>query len=270
MREILRKVHVNIPFQDLLGGSRRPGGFLEKFIEWKVNPEIGLNYCVLDAYTRLDFGGVAQTLTRAGLHSTVHFPFMDLRPGAVDPKVRDVTQRRLIQAAGIAQIFKPSSMVGHASFEDRYYVSSEGDWLKAATKTWGAVINSTEADGPIICLENVYESGPGQIRFLLEALNSPRAGFCLDTGHLNVFSDKPLELWMKTLGRYLREVHLHDNNGKTDEHLPIGAGNFPFQDLFRMLKEMNIRPVFTLEPHREEDFWKTLKNVKAMGLDEFF
>jgi len=29
----------------------------------------------------------------------------------------------------------------------------------------------------------------------------------------------------------LREFHLHDNHGKSDEHLPIGTGTFPFRSL---------------------------------------
>jgi len=33
MREILRKVHVNDPFQDLLNK------YLDKFLEWEINPE---------------------------------------------------------------------------------------------------------------------------------------------------------------------------------------------------------------------------------------
>lgn len=260
MREILRKVHVNVPFQDLVNK------YLDRFLERGINPEIGFNCFALDepidAYL-----GVAEQIKKAGLKATVHGPFMDLRPGAIDPLIRKVSENRIKKAAAIAGIFSPLNIVGHPSFDRRYYPSNEDQWLGFSIETWGAVLEATESCGAVLCLENVYESGPKQIKALLDGLDSPRAGFCLDTGHFNVFAESPLEEWIGELGGYIRELHLHDNFGQTDEHLPVGEGNFPFHHLFAMLKQYK-KPVVTLEPHNELHLWKTIENLKKSNLLE--
>jgi sugar phosphate isomerase/epimerase len=65
---------------------------------------------------------------------------------------------------------------------------------------------------------------------------------------------------------YLEQLHIHDNSGSADEHAPVGEGNFPFTALFALLRERNLSPLVTLEPHSLDDLWKTVRNVKAMDL----
>jgi len=105
---------------------------------------------------------------------------------------------------------------------------------------------------------------------LLEALPPGRVGFCFDTGHFNAFAQAPLDAWMDALGHRLFEVHLHDNQGALDEHLPVGDGNFPFNRLFDLLKERSLRPILTVEAHSERNLAKTLSNIKALGLLDGF
>ena len=78
--------------------------------------------------------------------------------------------------------------------------------------------------------------------------------FCLDTGHLNVFSSAELNVWIQRLGPFIRQIHIHDNDGFLDQHLPPGQGNIDFNPLFRFLEgRVDDPPLITLEPHREED-----------------
>ena len=118
----------------------------------------------------------------------------------------------------------------------------------------------------IIVLENVYEKEPRILRRLFDALSSDSICFCLDTGHFNVFSYTPLNIWLQELGEYLGHLHLHDNRGKTDEHLPVGYGTFPFTELFQTLREIGAKPTMTLEAHDENDLWESLNNIKNMNL----
>jgi sugar phosphate isomerase/epimerase len=65
---------------------------------------------------------------------------------------------------------------------------------------------------------------------------------------------------------YLAQLHIHDNSGSNDDHAPVGEGTFPFAALFALLRELNLSPLITLEPHSLDDLWKTLKNIKMMDL----
>lgn len=59
--------------------------------------------------------------------------------------------------------------------------------------------------------------------------------FHADIGHLNVFGREPAEY----LNRYkekLMHVHMHDNDGNKDLHLPLGSGSIDWDHLINSLK----------------------------------
>ena len=49
------------------------------------------------------------------------------------------------------------------------------------------------------------------------------------------------------------DIHLHDNHGESDEHLPIGNGSIDFEPIFRTIEERGITAV--LEQRSERRFW---------------
>ena len=71
---------------------------------------------------------------------------------------------------------------------------------------------------------------------------------------------------MDCLGARIGQVHIHDNNGLLDEHLPVGEGNFPFHTFFDLIRKRRLRPVITLETHSEKQLWRMLENIKAQNL----
>jgi sugar phosphate isomerase/epimerase len=117
-------------------------------------------------------------------------------------------------------------------------------------------------------MENVYERGPHQIRPLLDALDSSHVGFCFDTGHANAFGSASYEEWLEALGGRLGENHIHDNNGATDEHQPVGEGTFPFPEFLERVRKRNLDPILTVESHSEEGLMRMVKNIRTMKLLE--
>jgi sugar phosphate isomerase/epimerase len=53
--------------------------------------------------------------------------------------------------------------------------------------------------------------------------------------YLEAFSDR------------LAHVHMHDNHGKEDEHLPLGKGKIDFPEVIRLLKDINYDRTITFE-----------------------
>jgi len=60
----------------------------------------------------------------------------------------------------------------------------------------------------------------------------------------------------------MKEIHLHDNRGKEDQHLGIGKGNFNFDRLFKHLSNMNEPPILTIEAHTEKGIRESLTYLK--------
>ena len=260
MREILKKIQAHIPFRLLTTE------YLHTVIEEGINPEISFNHFDLDNIKKSTAIEMAKQLSDAGATITFHAPFMDLRPGAIDPKIRETTIDRLEQVFELAPYFHPSTIVCHPSFDEKYYVAGKQLWLANSIETWGHFLKLAGEMGTTIALENVYETEPELLNQLLSAFNSPHLRFCFDTGHFNVFSRTPLDMWMEKLAPYLGQLHIHDNSGAADDHLPVGEGNFPFARFFAMLRERNLSPIVTLEAHSEGDLRQTVQNIKMMNL----
>jgi sugar phosphate isomerase/epimerase len=154
-------------------------------IKERINPEISFNHVTLDRFRKEDYIRVADSLLDAGLTITFHAPFMDLRPGALDPKIRQITIDRLNQVFDLIPHFRPLSVVCHPSFDKKYYVSSEQMWLENSIATWKIFLRRAVEMDTIIALENVYESDCQNLGLLLNELSSPHVIFCFDTGHFN-------------------------------------------------------------------------------------
>jgi sugar phosphate isomerase/epimerase len=259
MLDILRRVHAHMPYRLL-------HQYLPMILEKKLNLEIYFSHYALQSLDKNKCIETAQKLKDAGLKVTFHAPFMDLRPGALDDQIQKTSMDRIRQAFDLIPYFQPLKIVCHPSFDDRYYVACDDLWLENSVNFWRQLIPLAKDGGTIIALENVYEKEPHILRRLLEALASDQVCFCFDTGHFNVFSHAPLKTWMDELGRYIGHLHLHDNFGKFDEHLPIGAATFPFEQFFMALKDLRARPTITLEAHAQEHLWQSVANLQKMPL----
>ena len=133
------------------------------------------------------------------------------------------------------------------------------EWLKRSEEFWGRMATEVAECGARIALENIYEEEPEPLRLLLDRLPEEEVGLCFDTGHFNAFSRASLSQWINAFGKRIFELHLHDNHGASDEHLGIGRGTFPFDELFLLLKENASSPFLTIEGKDEEAIRQSLE-----------
>ncbi|HNY50176.1 MAG TPA: sugar phosphate isomerase/epimerase family protein [Smithella sp.] len=262
MQDIVNRVHAHMPYHLL-------PKHLDMILQRKLNLEIYFHHWVLEKLDKTKCIEHAKILADAGLRTTFHAPFMDLRPGALDERVRRVSIDRIKQAFDLAFYFHPLKIVCHSSFDERYYVFVDDLWLENSMKTWTELIALARDVHTMIALENVYEKNPGILRRLFDVLSSEHICFCFDTGHFNAFAHEPLSVWLKALGKYLGHLHLHDNLGKRDEHLPVGEGTFPFAELFETLRKMKIKPTVTLEAHNPNNLRQSMENIRSLGLVKY-
>jgi sugar phosphate isomerase/epimerase len=252
---LLKQVQVNAPYRQLVDY------YLELFVKYGINPEIGFDAAALDTYSEAAMGEVARLLAANGRTVTFHGPFMDLAPGGIDETIRKATAQRLQSTLELVPLFGPPSIVFHAGYDASRYHAQRAEWLSSSMVTWETLTRMAEKMRVVIHLENVYEQTPEMILALLEKMSSEYLGFCLDLGHMNVFGEVPLTEWLDALGPYLKEVHLHDNDGRSDAHEPIGSGTAPFEELFQYLQGKKLKPLVTLEPHEEATLWKSLESL---------
>lgn len=138
----------------------------------------------------------------------------------------------------MAKELKPEFLVLHSgmTFDTKKW-GLEELWLEKTTNFWREEIKKYEKEGIKILIENLVEEEPENLIKLCDSIDSDFFAICLDTGHLNLFSRISLSDWVIELGDRLNYIHLHDNNGNKDEHLPVGKGNIDFKSFFQTLKD---------------------------------
>lgn len=187
------------------------------------------------------------------------FDFVDftLEPPAADPEVLDLqkiaaalAQHELGVVAHTAWFIPVSSplagirkatlpelrrclVAAHsigASVMNVHYRSLPGAFTAEQAIAWhvetlGTLCDEAAGAGITIVLEHVPEGGPRQLENIMEIMRRiPRLRFHLDSGHakLEGAHDRFSE-YLERLGDKLLHVHLSENDGTADQHLPLGA-----------------------------------------------
>ncbi len=104
------------------------------------------------------------------------------------------------------------------------------------------------------------------LEFILELVRvcgHKNAGFCIDTGHAQLYGISPAEAIIR-MGKKLWTTHLQDNLGRRDDHLPPGMGLINWKSVFAALRQIGYtRPVMVeisdCPPNREPEPQKELK-----------
>ncbi len=206
---------------------------MERMTALQVGVEVYLNNHAVNEVDRADAGKLGRELQERGIVCTVHGPYMDLSPGGVDKEVRAITREKLKKAVELANLLGAKGIVCHPGYDRWRFDGNEQLWLEGSIETWTHVLK--EAGDLPLMMENIFEEDPSTLVALLDYFKE-KLWFCFDTGHCNLFTTLPIEGWLKPLGKWLRELHIHDNHKTSDEHLPVGKGTFPFRELRQFLK----------------------------------
>lgn len=183
------------------------------------------------SYAPLLDDSAALPRTREEIHGIsslwLHGPFAELIPCAIDPLARDVAMRRFRQALDAAQALGIRRMVFHGGFIPHVYFP---EWyVEQSVWFWREFLRDVPAD-MTLALENVMEPSPETLVSIAAQIDDPRLGLCLDVGHANTcVSETPPMDWIVPMAPWLRHVHLHNNQGDTDLHTPLGEGNIPMR-----------------------------------------
>jgi sugar phosphate isomerase/epimerase len=120
----------------------------------------------------------------------------------------------------------------------------------------------SEAKGVRLAVESLPPSYLGgrveELVAIVDGASSEAVGICMDTGHCNL-SGNVVE-WIRALGSRIISIHLHDNDGSDDQHLPPGEGSINWLAFASALREIGYSQPITLEVALREGW--TLAAVK--------
>jgi len=182
---------------------------------------------------------------------TIHAPFFDLSLASENyPSIRRLTLKVYQRFLALAAELKCHYVVIHPHGYG-YIYDRPGTSRRAKDSLHVLAARAKEA-GVQLAVENIGY-GPAQLfdagEFidLFSEINGIAALLDIGHAHLNGWNIPQV---IRQLDKHLVSLHLHDNNGQADEHLPLGAGRVDWQPVWEALNQLPSMPYLVLEYYR--------------------
>jgi len=178
-----------------------------------------------------DVSRLAGLIEERGMKVFTHGPFFGLDVASLDRKISDYSFHSIIRGLEVSRSLGAEVMVIHTGYLPQYSRGGRRHWFRNFRRKMTQIAEEAGRIGIKLALENTWDDRPEVILHMLEMLPDNSAWVCLDTGHMNAFSRYPVRRWWSVLGKSVIALHLHDNDGLSDDHLVPGCGTFDFQAL---------------------------------------
>jgi sugar phosphate isomerase/epimerase len=202
---------------------------------------------------------LVEALRDTGLHaSSVHAPIADsLRGGvwgtpfsiaAADALAREQAVEEVTRAIQLANHLQAHFVVVHVGVPESQQRSAAENRPDAARRSIETLAATAMPLGVRLALEvipNRLSSAEGLVRLIEEDLDLPDLGVCLDFGHAHLAGDVVEAI--ETLSGHVVTTHVHDNGGRSDEHLVPFEGTIDWEAAAIGLQKIGYEGVLVFE-----------------------
>lgn len=181
-----------------------------------------------------------------------HAPFADdIDISSLEPTRREHALAEILRAVEAAASLGVHYFVIHPGPENGDIPSREERMLRIENVC--SILERVAARCSEVGIQCVLENKLPHLMFgqsadllwILTCLKGNRVGACLDTGHAHLAGE--LYPLVHKMAPYLRLLHVHDNKGHGDDHLPPGDGRIDWTALLKELAAVNFTGAFILE-----------------------
>lgn len=162
-------------------------------------------------------------------YCTIHGAFFDVTIFSYDKKICEISELRVIQSIEAAKKVNARAVVFHTNINPILNLREyENNWLKSNISFWSRILS----DYPDIniYIENMFDQSPEMLKRLAENLCCySNFGVCFDYAHATI-SSTPMKIWIDSLCKYVKHVHINDNDLKADLHLAVSDGKIDWQE----------------------------------------
>jgi len=258
MKITKEEIYFHAPYRMLLSS-------LDWVAQRRINCEIYIDGAAIDQHTEDEIEKINNLFERNGMRKIIHGPFLDLNPGSRDPKIRDFTYERFVSALNLCEKLKTDHVVLHTGFDPIFYKDASDLFLSLSMPVWKDILQLAESKKIVIAIENSIDPNPEVVVGLLKELKSTSVEACFDAGHYYAFGKmSPFEALKWYPAGSIGELHLSDNKGDFDAHLPLGEGDLDFGRLLRETLGKGRKPIITSEPHSKEDIERNLDYLLSL------
>jgi sugar phosphate isomerase/epimerase len=206
----------------------------------------------------------------------IHGPFFGFKIDSMDPLIRAVVTRRLLQGVEICEALGATQMVMHSPYTTWDHNNldvipgARAGIIERVQATLKDVVKRAEGIGCELVIENIEDKDPSARVELAKSFASAAVRVSLDTGHANYAHHStgapPVDFYVDAAGDALAHVHLQDTDGYADRHWLPGEGNLNWRAIFRALGRLSSRPRLIIEVRDQTNIRAGAAHLAALGL----
>ena len=196
------------------------------------------------------------------LKYSIHAPFMDVNIAALQEKSRTNSIDQIKSSMDLANKIDAEAVVVHpgvTSFLPNKYFRKEV--MNFANESMIEIGKYADDLGVLATFENmpsfntmIYDN----IYELNEFLISNDLSMTLDIGHANHAGYSPDEMIFDSI----KHIHMHDNFGDDDAHLPFGEGSIDLKCIYHKLQQKNYDGIYIIEVNDYDSIKKSYEYMK--------
>ncbi|GEM_PF-6252156 len=205
---------------------------------------------------------------------TVHMPFVDVSLGSPIKEIREASERIVQRVVESVSAFDPIHYVMHPLnlAEERAFMTMFDqrvlEEIEEITLEMHEIVGDYVGVHHKVLLENM-ERLPIERR--MKYLEDYGYYGCFDVGHAVLQGYDPIDV-LERVGKYIREIHLHDvikfRNAHVEvkiDHLPPGVGIVSVGEVIEKARELNV-PVIVIEVYNPKYATMASERAKKHGL----
>lgn len=236
---------MNFPLKDLEEEIQAVSSLGFDFLELAMDAPQGLAALIWERRDR-----ILGLLKECSLGLVAHLPTF-VWPADLTPRIRKASLEECLEGLHLASCLEAHCVVLHPGSFLGLGVLAKDLSTQAALESLEALLEKASSLGLRVGLENMFPRGgwlvtPKDFHPVLERF--PSLGITLDVAHAFIGGGlQRIQEFLISYPERILHVHLSDNWGERDEHLPIGAGRIPFSKVVAALKDCQYKGWATLE-----------------------
>ena len=205
---------------------------------------------------RQQMNSILSALASQSMDIICHLPTFVSTADLTD-SIREASLLEMFNSLEVAAELGSQKVVLHPGHIGGLGIYVEQTALAHANNSLAAIIDHAQTLGLCVCLENMFPKCRAFVEpddFVEILQRFPDLKLTLDTGHANIANPGGRRIleFIEKFGPRIGHLHVSDNFGERDDHLPLGAGKIDFLKIVNALKQTGYDDTVTLEIFSED------------------
>lgn len=230
-------------------------------------------FCHPDLFGKKEREKLKKVLTENKLAYTLHGPMFGIDLGSINPGIRKESIRQTKAAIDLIKELDGKIVTIHPPKTPSRLPPVKEHIFQLAKEAISEMNQYGKEKGVTVILENCgveFNDWEENLADFLRLVDECGVSVCLDIGHAHCswrfspeFTAGGLEKAQEALKEKIKVIHISDNHGKNDEHLPVGMGNISYQPVLSYLKNFSGMIVHEIQ-YPKDDEWATVESKKNL------